>query len=291
MMAGVSRAPSVAWEPVAVPGIPVNAVWVWFFPASAPTTVIFNVPAVPGVPRPSLRILLHATGMDPRSVRSWVVSGAAFDAMFGANPWLDQPLPVPMTADTTVVVHLAAAVPTASAPAAPGPVTDSASSALYSAIEADWNAIQQVEAQLAGLRKQLSGLAGRLNSLNRDLSIDEKRAGDSQDLREWQDIRRWLRESAAVVSRVLRAFDVGITSGAGNRNKFDDIFDQYVKPRRPLENLGAVQHQFESHRKTVLSLQNDMQSALTNASRDGEQRAGQFLSRISAKVRNSRTKR
>jgi hypothetical protein len=34
-----------------------------------------------------------------------------------------------------------------------------------------------------------------------------------------------------------------------------------------------------------------MQSALTNASRDGEQRAGQFLSRISAKVRNSRTKR
>jgi hypothetical protein len=183
--------------------------------------------------------------------------------------------------------------PTAAGPAPSGGSggVDPATHARYNAIETDWLAILQVEAQLGGLRKQLAALQGKLQSLNRDLSTDEARASDSQDKRDWQDARRWLRDSAAQVSRVLRAYDIGIISSAGNRNRFLDVFSQFVEPRRPLEGLASWQQQFEAHRKTAQSLLNEMTSVLGSAARDGEQRAQQLLSRIATKVRTARTKR
>lgn len=298
------RPPSVTWEPLLLPDLPGAAVWVWFHPPQAPHSVIFQVPdttrAAAG-PRLTVRRLMTAAGIDPTVTQSWLALGATFDSGRGANPQLDQALPrIAAGVDPTLAIFLASLVPPmpvvmavppqVAAPRATAPLSRG-SEALYAAIEADWDAIRIIEAQLSGQRKQLNGLFGRLQGLNRDLNIDEKRAADSSDLREWQEVRRWLRESAAVVSRVLRAYDIGVTSAAGNRNRFDDLFDQYIAPRRPLDGLAEIQQQFESHRKTVQSLQNDMQAAITNASRDGEQRAAGTLSRIGAKVRNNRTKR
>jgi hypothetical protein len=250
----------------------------------------------------SLRRLLHAAGIDSRLCLSWITQGVTFDGLRGQNPQLDQPLAMwPPGPDPTMTIILAPPIPVpiaapmpqpaVAAPVGARPGLDRNSEALCSAIEADWNAIRTIEAQLAGQRKQLNGLFGRLQGLNRDLSIDEKRAADSSDVREWQEVRRWLRESAAIVSRVLRAYDIGVTSAAGNRNRFDDLFDQYIAPRRPIDGLAGIQQDFESHRKIVQNLQNEMQTALTNAARDGEQRAQSVLSRISAKARNNRSKR
>jgi hypothetical protein len=141
------------------------------------------------------------------------------------------------------------------------------------------------------LRTQLNSTLTKLMSLNRDLSPEERNASDTMDHRDWQEARRWIRDGAAVLTRVVRAHDIGVTSSAGNRNKFDDIVDHYVIPRRPLLNLEGIQHQFEVHRKTVQSLNTEMQNAAHGPAHEGESRAVAVLSRIRKKLQAQRNKR
>jgi hypothetical protein len=298
------RPPSTGWEPIPLPETPETPAFAWFRPASIPTGIVFHLPASPPDSKPlSLRRILELTGIDARLVLSWAVQGQSFPGLQGTNPLLQEPLPPPRPGiDPSVIVIVAAPVPLSppiapipvaapAPPAAPPPSTDHNSGSLFAAIESDWNAIRQLEAQLAGQRKQLNGLFARLQSLNRDMTPEEKRAADNQDNREWQDVRRWLRDTIAVASRAIRAYDIGVTSAAGNRNRFEDFYTNFVKSRRPTGDLSGWALQFESHRKTVQSLQVELNAALTNCGRDGEQRAQQFLSRIAAKIRRSRTVR
>jgi len=301
--------PSSAWQPVILPELPGAIVWAW---PQSPLSLVLQIDprthaAFPG--RISLRRLLAAVGIDPRAVALWWAYGAAFDSGQGANPLFDQPLvPAGPGLDPSIVVHLAgpgpapmppppmAAMPMMVPQAAPqspggGLAHASSSEALYSAIEADWNAIRILEAQLVGLRKQLNSQLTKLTSLNRDLSPDERLASDNQDTRDWQDARRWLRDGASVLSRVVKAYDIGVTSAAGNRNQFEDLIDRVVTPRRPVEGLAATQQQFESHRKTVQSLQTEMQSAMNGPGRDGEMKANSVLSRIRSKMRGAKGKK
>jgi hypothetical protein len=303
MMDPLQRPPSTAWEQVPLPELPGAAVWVWFRPPTAPAGLVFQVPlptwqAFGG--RLTVRRLVTAVGLFPQMIQAWTIQGTTVPAMMGTNPLLDHPLPPPIPGvDSTIIVHLASVSPPAAAPPVmpmqpaavptPGAVADRGSESVYAAIDSDWNAIRLIEAQLMGVRKQLNGLAGKLQSLNRDLNTEERMAADNQDTREWQDVRRWLRDSAAQVSRALRNYDIGVTSAAGNRNRFDDLYEKVIAPRRPVEGLAAIQLQFESHRKTVQSVQTEMQSVLTTATRDGEQRAQQLLSRIHTKMRKKKT--
>jgi hypothetical protein len=311
-MNGLMGGPSPGWEPVILPELPGAIIWAW---RQSPGSVVFQVDprTYAGFPgRISLRRLLAAVGIDARAVGRWMAYGAVFDSALGMNPLLDQPLvPAGPGVDPSIVVHLAGPVPvlqpmvmmppvyagpptgTAGMPTAGrGGLTHStANDAMYSAIEADWNAIRILEAQLVGLRKQLNSQLTKLTSLNRDLSPDERLASDNQDTRDWQDARRWLRDGAAVLSRVVKAFDIGVTSAAGNRNQFEDLIDRVVTPRRPMEGLATVQQQFESHRKTVQSLQNEMQSAMNGPGRDGEMKANAVLSRIRGKMRGAKGKK
>jgi hypothetical protein len=309
-MNGLRAGPSPGWEPVLLPELPGAIVWVW---RQSPLSVVFQVDprthaGLPG--RISLRRLLAAVGIDARAVARWMAYGAVFEAAQGMNPVLDQPLvPTVPGMDSSIVVHLAGpiAVPPPvmapmqfAAPAAVGgmPATGrvglthgSSNDAMFSAIEADWNAIRILEAQLTGLRKQLNAQLTKLTSLNRDLSPDERLASDNADTRDWQDARRWLRDGAAVLSRVLKAHDIGVTSAAGNRNQFEDVIDRVVTPRRPIEGLATIQQQFESHRKTVQSLQAEMQSAMNGPGRDGEMKANAVLSKIRGKMRGAKGKK
>jgi hypothetical protein len=316
-MNALTGGPSPGWLPVTLPELPGAIVWIW---RQSPGSIVFQVDprthaAFPG--RISLRRLLAAVGIDARAVARWMAYGAAFDSALGMNPLFDQPLlpagpavdpsivvhlvgpsplpapPYPMAAMTPVVPYSTPAATPATLPAARagGLAHASANEAMYSAIEADWNAIRILEAQLVGLRKQLNTQLTKLNSLNRDLSPDERLAADNQDTRDWQDARRWLRDGAAVLSRVVKAHDIGSTSAAGNRNQFEDLIDRVVTPRRPLENLAIVQQQFESHRKTVQSLQTEMQSAVNGPGRDGEMKANSVLTRIRSKMRGAKGKK
>jgi hypothetical protein len=315
-----SRPPSSSWEPVKLPDVPGAAVWAWFRPPAAPYGIVFQIPPESHTAHPkafTVRRLLNALGVDCRQTQMCHACSGTFDAMHGMNPKLDKPLcAAPPGSDPAVTVHLspptsfatprgaAAAAPAASpAPApcaaamplatiyAPQPVLQRGSEHLYHAIESDWHAIQLLESKNLMLRTQLNSQLTRLMSFNRDLSPEERNASDAMDHRDWQDARRIIREAVAVLSRVVRSHDIGTTSAAGGRNKFDDIIDHYVTPRRPLANLAEVQHQFEVHRKTVQSLHTEMHMASHGHGRDGEMKAQAVLARIRVKLQAARGKR
>ena len=161
---------------------------------------------------------------------------------------------------------------------------------IFQAIEGDWQAIELLDTQLASVRKQLAAQQGKLQSLNRDLSADERVAADTLDKKDWQDARRWLRDCSAQVSRYIRDHDIGFTSAAGKRNLLEQYLRDVVTPRQAAPNLGAIQQEFEMYRKTAQVLLLSMQNASSAASRDGEQRAQQILTRVAAKMR-ARSKR
>jgi hypothetical protein len=179
--------------------------------------------------------------------------------------------------------------PNAEYAGAASPRSDTA--AVFSRIEADWNAILLMENHQDAARKQLNGMQMRLNALNRDLNVEEARAADSADRVDWQEARRWLRDVAARVSRFIKEHDVGTTSNAGMRLQFESIYREHVQPRRPFPGMEQSAREFEMHRKTMQHLLANMQTALAQAATDGEKRAQMVLSRIAARVRTQRAKR
>jgi Skp family chaperone for outer membrane proteins len=304
MINPADRPPSQSWEPLALPigaGVPV---WAWFKPPAAPQGVIVRIPAAARQAWGgmfTLRMVLLALRLAPGQLQSWNILGLTYDSQQGASPLLDYPLPSsPLGADLDITLFLqttgaapvafssgTAPAAVAAAPAAGSPQSDR----LLAAMDADWSAVQQMEGALGQLRKQLNAIQGRLQSLSRDLTPDEKVASDSNDKKDWQDARRWLRDVAGQVSRYIREHDLGVTSAAGQRNRFEDLYANYVAPRKPFDGLPAAQQELEAYRKAVQSLVSKMQTALSAAGKDGEQRAQQILSRIGAKMRSARQKR
>jgi hypothetical protein len=258
----------------------------------------------------TVRRLLGALGVDCKQTRMCFTGLDVFDSMQGMNPLLDRPLESAKAGVAPMVtVHMAPpmafAAPrpamnggiAAPAPATAsycfqaGPVGDRNAEALYRSIESDWHAIQIMESKNLTLRKQLNAMLAKFMTLNRDLSPDERNHSDSQDHRDWQEARRWLRDGASVLSRIVRVHDIGVTSAAGQRNKFDDLIAQFVTPRRPHPQLSAIQHQFEVHRKTVQALNTEMLSSMHGHAHEGEMKAQMVLSRIRVKVQAAKGKR
>lgn len=303
------RPPSVSWEPFPLPELG-TALWVWFKPPQAPLDILVQIPGDVSAaygPHLTLERLLAGCGLPPTQLRGWTVQGASYELSPETTPLLSQPLPASQT-PIAIHVHPAAAavppaMPLAPHPAMPmpgQPISPQPAAAadpnvntdvLFQKMDSDWQAILQLETQMGMIRKQLSMSQGRLKSMNRDLNIDEATAADNQDKRDWQDARRWLRDAGAATSRAIRDCDIGDTSAAGNRNRFEQIYNDIVVPRKPVADLPRLQFEFESHRKTVQSVVLKMQSAASGTVREAEQRAQQVLSRIAAKVRKNRAKR
>ncbi|QDU39277.1 hypothetical protein Mal4_36160 [Maioricimonas rarisocia] len=322
------RTPSTTWEPAALPDRPHCSVWVWYKPGGAPNDVMIHVPdeAFQAAGGPiTVRQLIAALGVEASATQNWSFAGMTYDAQGGSNPLLDQPLPpsgawgdprilirvgtspagtaaaVPMMpplaqapypmAGPAGVAPAGAAAPMPAMPTATGGVASPEFNQLCEEFEADWLALIQIERQLESARKQLGSIQGQLQSLNRDLNADEALHADNQDKRDWTDARRWLRDSMAHVSRYIRDHDIGVVSAAGQRNRFENVYKQYVEPRVPFDGLAAIHREFVQHRKTALTLLSQMQTTHSNASREGIGRARQVLARIGAKVRKARSKR
>src|SRR5439155_7590204 len=162
---------------------------------------------------------------------------------------------------------------------------------LYERIGTDWSASLHLEKELDTLRKQLAGMSAKLNSLNRDLTPEEHRHADRQDQDDWRDARRWLREASGKLSRFIKECDVGETVYVGKKRWFEQMYEQVVLPRQPFNSLEQVLHEFESHRKNLQTLVNNMRATMSSAAQDGERRAQQVLSRIAAKANAARSKR
>lgn len=286
------RPPSTQWEPILlVPGSMLG-IWVWCKPAHAPQDLIVRVPveAITGCGgQLTLRQVLLAAGAEWAQVYGIATAAGFVEALGGASPLLDQFLPAVSPWTDLAVRMLTTSVP----PSMPmqQPVASGLSGGSAYAIEADWTAVVQAETNLSALRKQLAAVQGKLQSLNRDLNADENIAADNLDKREWQDARRWLRDGAAQTSRYIKEADTGVTSMAGNKRRLEQLVDDAKAGRLSPQQLAQAQNEIESHRKTVVNIQTQMQNVLQSVSRDGEQRAQQILSRIAAKVRNHRSKR
>jgi hypothetical protein len=213
------------------------------------------------------------------------VRGVPYQSQQGRNPLLDAPLPaLSLGIDPTIVVTLIVAPP-------PGPAAANGPLLTIDRIATDWNSSVQIEHQLDLARKQLHDALLRINVLNRDLSSEERMHGDRQDQNDWQDARRWLRDVAAKLSKLIKDHDIGMSSAAGRRNSMEAINQQVIVPRRPCDGLDAIQREFEMHRKSLQTMLLQMNSAQTAATQDGERRAQQVLQRIAAKVRAARAKR
>lgn len=302
-----SRQPSQAWEVVSLPDCPQLSFWVWYKPRHAPLGLNFLVPeetfhGYPQIGTFTLRKLLHLAGVDSQYVAMWYLYGTPIDGMNGNSPLLDQPIPFPTAvSDPHILVILNR--PTASdatpVPAAlqvqeatsHGTTSERSLNEIFDRIESNWSTCTLIDKQLVSLRKQLAGMLMRLDSLNRDLDPDERLQADRQDKHDWQDARRWLRDTAGQVSRALKAYDIGEISNAGQRLVFQELFEQHVQPRQPFEGIEQTDRDFTTYRKLLQTSQINMNSALSNASQNGEGRARQILIRIASKVRSSRWKR
>jgi hypothetical protein len=229
-----------------------------------------------------------------------------YDAANGNSPFLDQPVQPPASGANPnlleIPIWMLPQFPPSWPPAAEQPIYSTAQPAgqgravsdhelqLLAAIDSTWNGILQLEARVGTARKELGSSVSRLNSLNRDLTIDERRACDSKDVQDWSDARRWLRDSLSTLARSVKEIDTGTTSGAGQRHKFEDIYQNYIAPKIPWPGLSQAVNDFETYRKTLQNVLAAAQSTITKAGRDAEQRANSLLQRIGAKMRANRRK-
>jgi hypothetical protein len=301
-----ARPASPNWEPLSLPTGPQHAAWVWYKPAAAPTSVVVQIPPqifaeTAGAPGLTLRTVARALGLEAHEVLCWSVYGVPGDGLSGANPAWDFPLAAPEAAapDQTIAFFInparAAPAPMYAPPvvpvAAPLGAADPALAALFGKMDADWHGCLQIEVQIVAAAKQLETAMLRVNALNRDLSPDESRCADQIDKRDWQDARRWLREAATRITRVLKDHQMGMTSVAGKRTTFETIYSQYVQPRRLFEGIEQTERDFEAYRKMLQTLLSSMSTVLSSAVQEGERRAQTVMSRVAAKLRTARTKR
>lgn len=294
-----ARYPSSTWECFPLVGAPQCFVWAWFKPNHVPQGLVLSIPdetfqAYANSSGLTLRALLTSIGLDPICVAMWVAYGVGHDAQGGSSPMLDQPIPPPPPGvDRSIAVYIHPPVvvqaPVANIMSAQAVPTSAAE--LYERIGTDWNSCLQLEKELDSMRKQLSAMAGKLNSLNRDLTPEETLHAARQDQDDWKDARRWLRDAAGKLSRFIKECDVGDTVYVGKKKWFIQIYQQVIIPRAPHPGLEQVRQEFEAHRKTLQTLVNNMRATHSSAGQDGERRAQQVLSRIAAKTASARSKR
>jgi hypothetical protein len=290
-----ARPASTTWEQLPLPGSAAGCCCAWFKPPTAPDCVVLRLPEQtfpPGheVPPVTARQLLQAAGIDPGHVTGWTVYGTPVDVR-GLAAVLDLPIPpLAAAAEPEICVYAAGLPPRPAANVLPPAASGGELSHVFDQIDTDWTLSLLLEKHLVLLRKQLSGMLTRVTTLDRDLSPEERMHGDRQAKNDWQEARRWLKDSAAKLVRYIKEHDTGETSNAGKREWFHSTYDQIVLPRRPVDNLLQIQRNFESHRKRLQILQTNMTTALQFAGSDGERRAQQVLERVARSVRDSRAK-
>lgn len=304
-----TRPPSIQWEPVPLTPEGQITLWVWFKPPHAPNSVALQIPVdfwqhPATCSRLTIRQLTVAVGIE--RLQGWTVFGQYYPWDGRTAEWLEIPLPPPaagvepsvilweLPASLPINHPSATIIPGLAGPANPTPGGTQPSgdvAMLLEQMEYHWNGILQIESDLRRVRMQLEQSVSRLSSLNRDLSSDEALAADNNDKKDWQDARRWLRDCAGGLSRSIKEIDVGLLSGAGQRNRFQDLVTQHIKPRIPFADMPQAAIDFEMFHKSARNVLIAAQSALSKGSADGERRANAVLRKIGAKIRARRSRR
>lgn len=302
------RPASVQWEPLAIARIPGLTLWAWYRPQHLPSGVTISIPAEVigaypnGMPF-TVNDLLVSAGVAPNQFQAVSLFGAAWQpgAMFAAYLNHAVPMIAPgAPAEIGLSFHEQIMMPQAYAPMAAMPAmvggedfgveepAPTSKAQLYDRIESSWKAAVQMERQMTGTRKKLSGILNSLNKLDRELTPEERLSADREDKDNWEDARRWARDLASKCHREIKQFDIGMTSSAGRRNGIQQIFEQIIEPRRPCNDLEAHHRDFQTYRKDMTNLQRAMTSAAQAASQNGTQRSQRVLSSIQKKIQERR---
>jgi hypothetical protein len=298
------RSPSAGWEPLPLDGERQLVVWGWFKPQPAPNSVIIQLPSVlwqnPGmIPWLTVGRLAAAAGMD--SLSGWTYSGQFIPLDEQSRPLLNALLPPPVSTDPQLILwSLMIAPPSVPAtfPAASSGAGDllpgESPNSFLDLIDFYWMSVLYLEADIERARAQLESSMSKLNSLDRDLNLEEAQAADSADKKDWVDARRWLRNSAQLLSRSIKEIHTGALSAAGQRNRFETIYQQYVKARLPFPGIKQAAVDFEMYYKTARNVLQVAQAAVAKGTAEAERRASAVLQRIAGKASknrfNSRTK-
>ena len=312
------RASSDAWETVSLLFAPQCFVEIQVKPSRFSVGLVLRIPdgtfqQLEKTTFLNLRRILESASINPAEVIQWEQFGETEPGMNGWNPAFEQVVlrspdgsktevfitmagcntVIPASETTSELASevspMASLQPQSSPPKSNLPVpSDDAkqagnagdTGACIRGIDADWRAVLQMEKQLLGLRNKLVQTQTALNSLNRDLTGNESLNANSKDRKDWQQVRRWLRDSMTKISCGIRDHDIGATSGAERRDWFERMYSYVVTHRQPVENLASIQHDFMKFRKQVLVLSNSLNAIEATAQRDGIGRANRLLNKI-----------
>ena len=287
------RLGSSTWEFVTLATNPPIQLWAWFKPAHLPTAVVLQVPpaVLPYQIGFTVRLVLQSLGIDPATVPLCSLFGFSFPGDGGTSAYLDHVVTSPaLGADPNIVIYVDPAQ-RATKKATESSATDDQTHEIFKSLERDWKTSSMAERQLAGLRKQLIDMQQRLNTMNRDLTADERMYADRQDHDEWRDARRFLREAATRLSKYIKEMTAGETSYAGKRQWFEQIHRDHVATQTPFPGMEQAQREFEYYRRTIQNLCDRMMAAYHHAQQEGVQRAQVVLSRMAVKVAAAKAKR
>ena len=278
-------------------------------------------------PQLTVRRLTFALGIAGEQVLSWSVNGMHFEGQHGQNPLLDHPLPpgvagvdpgiyvslqpVQLTAPVPqpmygfdpqfqqqagfpqhggMPVGMAGAMAARNASVGQNRAATTAELEIIDSIQAEWTTSLQMESELGRQRKQLVDMQAKLKSLNRDLNTDERTYSSSQDKKDWQDARRWLRDCSGSLARCLKEYDIGFTSRAGQRTWFEETYENFIVPRLPFDGMQQAHADFQIYHKQLQALNSAMKTGLQHSQLNGERRAQRILSAIAAKVRDGNSR-
>lgn len=214
---------------------------VWFKPEEAPFELKFRIPRqsleIPGIGQQlTAQNLLKAVGIEGKDVDALQVEGGA------APVNLQAPLPVSAGGRSHLIlhVHLKAQSQT------PSDKGDTEMpEAKWQEIEARWNAILVLEANMETLRISMDGLRGELEAAaRRTLSGDDKFYGSNADVAQWTKAKNRI----VFASPKAREFVHRSTWAVGTpeRKRLEDLFKNHVKPRIPFPELDEMADQLEN---------------------------------------------
>ncbi len=311
------RQPSATWEQVPLPNGAGHVVWVWFRPPHMPNGAIVRLPpelaTYPARNQLTYRWLLSFTGMEINMLAMWYVFGTPYQNAPGMEAALDAVVPEPPQGaqpEIAFVAHMPAQMmPPMQAPMMPQqqmaqPAGFNSAVPQFSTqevgmtpdlekllhrIDSEWRSAVTLERQLAGVRKKVAGLVGKLSSMDKELSPEERLHADNNDVKDWADARRWIKDVSNKAQRYVKEHDIGLTSMAGRRGSMAETYKTVIEPKRPVAGLDGILREFDAYRKSLQTLLNNLNNAYTSASQDGERRAQRVLAKIRAKARGAKS--
>jgi len=187
--------------------------------------------------------LLQAVGIATQEVESWRHDGASPSGMNGPNTELGHPLPPPPQDVTHLNVYVSLKPP-------PQAVAPNASceheipEEKWQDLEARWNAILVLEANIDGIRISMEALRAEMEASSRKmLAGDEKVHALNADVAQWNKAK----SRALFALPKAREFIHRSTWAAGTpeRKKLEELFKTHIRPRIPFPQMDQVFEQFE----------------------------------------------